>query len=324
MSNIDKETARKYLLEMLKIRHFEEACGRMYMQGKIKGFLHLYIGEEAIAVGSISELTKEDYVITHYRDHGHALARGMDPNKVMAELYGKKDGSSRGKGGSMHLFDKDLNFMGGYAIVGGHLPIAIGLALALKKQEKNGIVLCFFGDGAVNEGEFHESMNLAALWNLPVLFYLENNQYGMGTHVKRSSAAADILYKFADLYGMPATRIDGMDVITVKDSTKEAINKIRTNGGPVLIEAMTYRFRGHSMADPSAYRDESEIKEWEDKDPILLFKQYVNENKLLTDTDINNIEDEVKVIIADCLKFAEDSPLPDMSVARDKIYYSDN
>ena len=192
------------------------------------------------------------------------------------------------------------------------------------KQEKNGIVLCFFGDGAVNEGEFHESMNLAALWNLPVLFYLENNQYGMGTHVKRSSAAADILYKFADLYGMPATRIDGMDVITVKDSTKEAINKIRTNGGPVLIEAMTYRFRGHSMADPSAYRDESEIKEWEDKDPILLFKQYVKENNLLTDTGINNIEDEVKVIIADCLKFAEDSPLPDMSVARDKIYYSDN
>ena len=183
MSNIDKETARKYLLEMLKIRHFEEACGRMYMQGKIKGFLHLYIGEEAIAVGSISELTKEDYVITHYRDHGHALARGMDPNKVMAELYGKKDGSSRGKGGSMHLFDKDLNFMGGYAIVGGHLPIANGLALALKKQEKNGIVLCFFGDGAVNEGEFHESMNLAALWNLPVLFYLENNQYLSLIHI---------------------------------------------------------------------------------------------------------------------------------------------
>ena len=324
MSNIDKETARKYLLEMLKIRHFEEACGRMYMQGKIKGFLHLYIGEEAIAVGAISQLTKQDYVITHYRDHGHALARGMDPNKVMAELYGKKDGSSRGKGGSMHLFDKQLNFMGGYAIVGGHLPIAIGLGLALKKQKKEGVVLCFFGDGAVNEGEFHESMNLAALWDLPVLFYLENNQYGMGTHVKRSSAAADILYKFADLYGMPATRIDGMDVITVQDSTKEAINKIRTNSGPVLIEAMTYRFRGHSMADPSAYRDDSEIEEWQDKDPILLFKQYVKENNLLTDSDISNIENEVKVIIEDCLKFAEDSPLPDMSVARDKIYYSDS
>ena len=324
MSNIDKETARKYLLEMLKIRHFEEACGRMYMQGKIKGFLHLYIGEEAIAVGAISQLTKQDYVITHYRDHGHALARGMDPNKVMAELYGKKGGSSRGKGGSMHLFDKQLNFMGGYAIVGGHLPIAIGLGLALKKQKKEGVVLCFFGDGAVNEGEFHESMNLAALWDLPVLFYLENNQYGMGTHVKRSSAAADILYKFADLYGMPATRIDGMDVITVQDSTKEAINKIRTNGGPVLIEAMTYRFRGHSMADPSAYRDDSEVEEWQDKDPILLFKQYVKENNLLTDSDINNLENEVKVIIEDCLKFAEDSPLPDMSVARDKIYYSDS
>ena len=324
MSNIDKETARKYLLEMLKIRHFEEACGRMYMQGKIKGFLHLYIGEEAIAVGAISQLTKQDYVITHYRDHGHALARGMDPNKVMAELYGKKGGSSRGKGGSMHLFDKQLNFMGGYAIVGGHLPIAIGLGLALKKQKKEGVVLCFFGDGAVNEGEFHESMNLAALWDLPVLFYLENNQYGMGTHVKRSSAAADILYKFADLYGMPATRIDGMDVITVQDSTKEAINKIRTNSGPVLIEAMTYRFRGHSMADPSAYRDDSEVEEWQDKDPILLFKQYVKENNLLTDSDINNLENEVKVIIEDCLKFAEDSPLPDMSVARDKIYYSDS
>jgi len=324
MSNIDKETARKYLLEMLKIRHFEEACGRMYMQGKIKGFLHLYIGEEAIAVGAISQLTKQDYVITHYRDHGHALARGMDPNKVMAELYGKKGGSSRGKGGSMHLFDKQLNFMGGYAIVGGHLPIAIGLGLALKKQKKEGVVLCFFGDGAVNEGEFHESMNLAALWDLPVLFYLENNQYGMGTHVKRSSAAADILYKFADLYGMPATRIDGMDVITVQDSTKEAINKIRTNSGPVLIEAMTYRFRGHSMADPSAYRDDSEVEEWQDKDPILLFKQYVKENNLLTDSDISNLENEVKVIIEDCLKFAEDSPLPDMSVARDKIYYSDS
>ena len=324
MSNIDKETARKYLLEMLKIRHFEEACGRMYMQGKIKGFLHLYIGEEAIAVGAISQLTKQDYVITHYRDHGHALARGMDPNKVMAELYGKKGGSSRGKGGSMHLFDKQLNFMGGYAIVGGHLPIAIGLGLALKKQKKEGVVLCFFGDGAVNEGEFHESMNLAALWDLPVLFYLENNQYGMGTHVKRSSAAADILYKFADLYGMPATRIDGMDVITVQDSTKEAINKIRTNSEPVLIEAMTYRFRGHSMADPSAYRDDSEVEEWQDKDPILLFKQYVKENNLLTDSDISNLENEVKVIIEDCLKFAEDSPLPDMSVARDKIYYSDS
>ena len=324
MSNIDKETARNYLLEKSKIRHFEEACGRMYMQGKIKGFLHLYIGEEAIAVGAISQLTNQDYVITHYRDHGHALARGMDPNKIMAELYGKKGGSSRGKGGSMHLFDKKLNFMGGYAIVGGHLPIAIGIGLALKKQKKDGIVLCFFGDGAVNEGEFHESMNLAALWNLPVLFYLENNLYGMVTHVKRSSAAADILYKFADLYGMPATRIDGMDVLTVQDSAKEAINKMRTNGGPVLIEAMTYRFRGHSMADPSSYREDSEIKEWEDKDPILLFKEYVKQNNLLTDIDISNIENEVKVIIENCLKFAENSPLPDMSVAMDKIYYSDN
>ena len=318
---MDKKIAKKYLFEMLKIRQFEEACGRMYMQGKIKGFLHLYIGEEAIAVGSISELSQDDYIITHYRDHGHALARGMDPNKAMAELYGKVDGTSRGKGGSMHLFDSNLNFMGGHAIVGGHMPIAVGIALGIKKQKRKGLVMCFFGDGAVNEGEFHESMNLAALWELPIIFYLENNQYGMGTHVKRSSANPEMLYKFADLYNMPSTKIDGMDVLTVRDSAREAIDKIRNERGPILIEAMTYRFRGHSMADPSAYRENEEVQQWQkEKDPIELFKQHCYTNNVLTKEEVESINEEVKAVIKECLDFAENSPFPDMSVAADKIY----
>jgi pyruvate dehydrogenase E1 component alpha subunit len=318
---MDKKIAKKYLFEMLKIRQFEEACGRMYMQGKIKGFLHLYIGEEAIAVGSISELSQDDYIITHYRDHGHALARGMDPNKAMAELYGKVDGTSRGKGGSMHLFDSNLNFMGGHAIVGGHLPIAVGIALGIKKQKKKGLVMCFFGDGAVNEGEFHESMNLAALWELPIIFYLENNQYGMGTHVKRSSANPEMLYKFADLYNMPSTKIDGMDVVTVRDSAREAIDKIRNESGPILIEAMTYRFRGHSMADPSEYRENEEVQQWQkEKDPIELFKQYCFTNNILSKEETELINQEVKEVIKECLDFAENSQFPDMNVAADKIY----
>jgi len=318
---MDKKIAKKYLFEMLKIRQFEEACGRMYMQGKIKGFLHLYIGEEAIAVGSISELSQDDYIITHYRDHGHALARGIDPNKAMAELYGKVDGTSRGKGGSMHLFDSNLNFMGGHAIVGGHLPIAVGIALGIKKQKKKGLVMCFFGDGAVNEGEFHESMNLAALWELPIIFYLENNQYGMGTHVKRSSANPEMLYKFADLYNMPSTKIDGMDVVTVRDSAREAIDKIRNESGPILIEAMTYRFRGHSMADPSEYRENEEVQQWQkEKDPIELFKQYCFTNNILSKEETELINQEVKEVIKECLDFAENSQLPDMNVAADKIY----
>jgi len=318
---MDKKTAKKYLFEMLKIRQFEEACGRMYMQGKIKGFLHLYIGEEAIAVGSISELSQDDYIITHYRDHGHALARGIDPNKAMAELYGKVDGTSRGKGGSMHLFDSNLNFMGGHAIVGGHLPIAVGIALGIKKQKKKGLVMCFFGDGAVNEGEFHESMNLAALWELPIIFYLENNQYGMGTHVKRSSANPEMLYKFADLYNMPSTKIDGMDVVTVRDSAREAIDKIRNESGPILIEAMTYRFRGHSMADPSEYRENEEVQQWQkEKDPIELFKQYCFTNNILSKEETELINQEVKEVIKECLDFAENSQFPDMNIAADKIY----
>ena len=221
----------------------------------------------------------------------------------------------------MHLFDSNLNFMGGHAIVGGHLPIAVGIALGIKKQKKKGLVMCFFGDGAVNEGEFHESMNLAALWELPIIFYLENNQYGMGTHVKRSSANPEMLYKFADLYNMPSTKIDGMDVVTVRDSAREAIDKIRNESGPILIEAMTYRFRGHSMADPSEYREHEEVQQWQkEKDPIELFKQYCFTNNILSKEETELINQEVKEVIKECLDFAENSQLPDMNVAADKIY----
>ena len=229
---------------MLLIRRFEEQCERLYMDGKIRGFLHLYIGEEAIAVGALSNLRDDDYIITHYRDHGHALARGMAPNAVMAELMGKVTGTSGGKGGSMHLFDVEKGFMGGHAIVGGHLPIAVGLALAIKYRGGDQVVVCFFGDGAVNQGEFHESLNLASLWGLPVLFFLENNLYGMGTHVDRTHAGGRDIFQSADTYEIPAAQVDGMDVLAVWEATLEAVQRVRGDGGPVFLEAMTYRFQG--------------------------------------------------------------------------------
>ena len=259
--------AVEFYRQMLMIRLFENACARLYMQGKIKGFLHLYIGEEAIAIGSISVLNQDDYVISHYRDHGHALAKGMDPGVVMAELCGKATGSSAGKGGSMHLFDASKCFMGGHAIVGGLLPIAVGLGLAIKLQGESRVVLCFFGDGAVNQGEFHESLNLASLWRLPVVFFLENNLYGMGSHVDTTHAGGRDIYVTADPYRIPAVQIDGMDLMAVRDATTEALTRVRSDGGPVFIEAMTYRFRGHSMADPSIYRDQGEVEEWRARSP---------------------------------------------------------
>ena len=257
---LQKSQVAEYYSRMLLIRRFEEAAARLYMQGKVGGFLHLYIGQEAVAVGSITALENDDYVITHYRDHGHALARGMDPKVVMAELRGKATGSSRGKGGSMHLFDAARNFMGGFAIVGGQIPIAAGLALAAKYRDEERVVLCFLGDGAVNQGEFHESMNLASLWKLPVLFLLENNLYGMGTHVERTHAGGRDIYTTAEAYRIPAAQIDGMNVVEVGEATVEALKRVRSGSGPVFIEAMTYRFRGHSMADPSAYRDDVEVE----------------------------------------------------------------
>ena len=280
--NIDKAQVADFYRKMLLIRRFEEASGRLYMQGLIRGFLHLYIGEEAVAVGAISLLEPQDYVITHYRDHGHALARGMDPKACMAELCGRATGSSGGKGGSMHLFDANLHFMGGHAIVGGQMPIGVGMALGIKMKKQNGVVMVFFGDGAVNEGEFHESLNLASLWKLPVIFMLENNLYGMGSHVDMTHAAGRDIYNSAEYYKIPATQVDGMDLIAVREATSFAIDRVRAGNGPVFLEAMTYRYRGHSMADPVNYREMDEVEEWRINDPIDRFKTLAIGEGLIT------------------------------------------
>ena len=318
--NLEKSQVAEYYRQMLLIRRFEEASGRLYMQGKIRGFLHLYIGEEAIAVGAMSALEDDDYVISHYRDHGHALARGLDPGAVMAELYGKATGVSGGKGGSMHLFDVSRNFMGGYAIVGGQLPIAVGLALAIKYRHQSRAVLCFFGDGSVNEGEFHEAMNLASLWKLPVLFLLENNLYGMGSHVERTHAGGKDIYMVAEQYKIPAAQIDGMELVAVREATTEALKRVRSGSGPVFLEAVTYRFRGHSIADPSAYRDASEVDEWREKDPIEKFKALMLEEELITEEEIARLDEEVEAAVGEAVRFAEDSPDPDPESLHDNVY----
>ena len=318
--NLEKTEVAEYFRKMLLIRRFEEASARLYMQRLIGGFLHLYIGEEAVAVGAISLLEPQDYVITHYRDHGHALARGMDPKACMAELCGRSTGASGGKGGSMHLFDASRNFMGGHAIVGGQLPIGVGIGLGIQMQAKNAVVMVFFGDGAVNEGEFHESMNLASLWKLPVVFFLENNLYGMGTHVDRTHAAGRDIYNSAEYYKIPAVQIDGMDFMEVREATSEALRRVRVGNGPVFIEAMTYRYRGHSMADPVKYRESSEVEEWRINDPIDRFKALVLEDGLITPQEIEQIQGEVATTIAEAIEFAKDSPFPDVDSIYDNVY----
>ncbi|MCU0294699.1 MAG: pyruvate dehydrogenase (acetyl-transferring) E1 component subunit alpha, partial [Candidatus Nanopelagicales bacterium] len=252
---------------MLRVRRFEERCVELYSETKIRGFLHVYIGEEAVATGVMAGLRDDDAVVATYREHGHALLRGMSAREVMAEMYGKVTGCSRGRGGSMHLFDKDIRFFGGNAIVGGGLPTAVGLALADHMQKRDRVSVCFFGEGAMAEGEFHESMNLAQLWNLPVLFVCENNLYAMGTALSRSESETNLPMK-ASAYEMPAWSVDGMDVTAVADSAGRAIEAIRAGGGPHFIEARTYRFRAHSMFDPERYRDKAEVALWRERDPI--------------------------------------------------------
>ena len=315
-----KEEIPTFYRNMLLIRKFEEQCGRLYMEQKIKGFLHLYIGEEAIATGAISALRDDDYIITHYRDHGHALARGFVAGAVMAELMGKATGCSGGKGGSMHLFDVSKGFMGGHAIVGAHLPIAVGLAFAIKQQKIVSDVLCFFGDGAVNQGEFHEAMNLSAVWNLPVLFVLENNLYGMGSHVSRTHAAGPDMYKIAESYNMGTLQVDGMDVIDVRHHVDKALEHLRKGEGPLFLEAKTYRFRGHSMADPSAYRDSSEVVEWQTKDPIDNLAKLAIQYNIFEESDLEKIDKEVQESVDDAIAFADGSDEPDMTELYNNIY----
>ena len=319
-ANLGKEEAIGLYEQMLLIRRFEEQSDRLYKSGKIKGFCHLYIGQEAIAVGAISTLRPEDYIITHYRDHGHALARGMDPKVVMSELMGKVTGSSRGLGGSMHLFDVEKRFMGGHAIVGGQLPLATGLAMAIKHKKDDQIVLCFFGDGAVNEGEFHESMNLASMWGLPVLFFLENNLYGMGTHVDFTRSGGREIYTSADAYGIPATQVDGMDVLAVQEVTRQAIQRIRTGEGPVFVEAMCYRFRGHSVQDPMFYRDKEEVKKWEARDPINIFEQMMINDGILESEDTQEVAKNVGQAVSEAVDFADGSDEPGFEAIDQNIY----
>ena len=317
---LDRNQVMDFYRQMLLIRVFEERSAEQYMLGKIRGFLHLYIGEEAIAVGAISTLEARDYIVTHYRDHGHALARGMEPEVIMAELFGKATGSSKGKGGSMHLFDVSKGFMGGYAIVGGQMPIALGLALASKYRDEDKVVMCFLGDGAINEGEFHESMNLAALWQLPIIFFCENNLYGMGASVDQTLVFHNEIYKFANAYHMPSKRVDGMDVLAVREATKEAVELVRGDGGPFFIEAMTYRFRGHSMADPSEYRSKVEEDEWRVKDPILALKNRIQEEGLISEAEMDAMYHEVESLVEEAVAFADESPFPEPEALFNDVY----
>ena len=290
------------------------------MQGKIRGFLHLYIGEEAIAVGAISALRPDDYVIGHYRDHGHAIAKGMDPKIAMAELCGKATGSSGGKGGSMHLFDVERHFMGGHAIVGGQMPIAAGLALSSKYKKEDLVTLCFFGDGAVNQGEFHETLNLASVWKLPILFLLENNLYGMGTHVDRTHAGGRHIYEVASAYDIPGVQIDGMDVLGVNECVSEAVKSIRKGEGPRFIEAMCYRYRGHSMADPTMYRERDEAQELGIKDPIDSLKNFMIQFDVVGEEELAKIAAKVDEQVNEAVQFAEDSPAPSMDAMYTNVY----
>ena len=317
---IDRVAARELYRQMFLIRSFEEECGVQYVQGRIRGFLHLYIGEEAVGVGAISVLNDDDYVVSHYRDHGHALAKGLDPSAVMAELMGKAAGVSGGRGGSMHLFDVSRCFMGGYAIVGGQLPVATGLGLAISHLRQDRAVMCFLGDGAVNQGVFHESMNLASLWKLPVIFMLENNLYGMGTHIDRTHAAGRDLYTAADSYNIPAMQVDGMDVVLVREAAAEAVRRVRTGEGPVFLEAITYRYRGHSMADPVQYRDNEEVERWRVKDPISSFVDYAVANNLLGPQDLAELQDQVQKQVAEAVRFALGAKEPTIESMYGQVY----
>ncbi|OGL12250.1 MAG: pyruvate dehydrogenase (acetyl-transferring) E1 component subunit alpha [Candidatus Rokubacteria bacterium RIFCSPLOWO2_12_FULL_71_22] len=308
---VDAELARRLLGEMLLIRRFEEKAAEAYALGKIGGFLHLYIGEEAVAVGATSVLRPDDYAISAYREHGHCLAKGSDPRRAMAELYGRRDGLSKGKGGSMHLFDRSVNFLGGHAIVGAHLPVAAGVGFGIKYRGGDQVVVCYFGDGAVPQGEFHESMNLVALWKLPVIYVCENNRYAMGTSTERALAQTEI-WQFGRTYGIPAERVDGMDVLAVREAVGRAVERARADKTPALIEADTYRFRGHSMRDPAGavYRTREEVEREKQRDPIALFRGYALAAKLVTDDDVRTLEKDAVDRVDEAVAFADASPEP--------------
>lgn len=319
----DASTCYDLLARMALIRRFEEEAGRQYQRAKAGGFLHLAIGEEATIVGTASAMRDDDYLIGTYRTHGHAIARGTDPKRVMAELFGRVDGTSGGRGGSMHIFDLENRFMGGYGVVGGNLPIAAGLALASEYRSEDDVTVCMFGDGASNTGNFGETMNLAALWKLPVLFLVENNLYGMGTSVERHSAQTD-LSKKAEGFGVPGRRIDGMDVLAVREGVAEGIRLAREERRPNLLEAFTYRYRGHSAADPEVYREREEVEEWREKDPIESFAARCLEAGVLGEREVEEVRRKADETVKAAVEFADASPEPPLDTLYESLYVLDS
>ena len=309
------------LRSMLLQRRFEERCAEAYALGKIGGFCHLYIGQEAVSTGSLSLLRPDDYVITTYRDHGQALARGMTPRAVMAELFGRQDGCARGKGGSMHMFDANLNFLGGHGIVGGHVPVAAGVGFAIKYRGGDQVIICFMGESVVNTGAFHEALNMAGLWKLPCVFIIENNRYGMGTALERASAIHDI-YERGAAYNMPRAQCDGQDVYAVRAAVGEAIERARKEQVPTLLEVRTYRFMGHSMSDAvsGTYRTKAELEEYMKRDPIALLRMRMQENGELTDEQLQQLDDEIKAVVQDSWDFADASPELPLEALYEDVY----
>ena len=322
-SKFSKETYMFWFENMLLMRRFEEKAGQLYGQQKIKGFCHLYIGQEACASGAVTALKKGDKYITAYRDHGHPLALGTDPKKVMAELFAKETGISKGKGGSMHMFDKENHFFGGHGIVGGQVPLGAGIAFAEKYNKTDNICMTLMGDGAVRQGAFHEALNMAMTWKLPVIFVIENNGYAMGTSVERTSNVRE-LYTLGEAYDMPAAPVDAMNPENVHIAVEEAAIRARKGDGPTLLEFRTYRYKGHSMSDPAKYRTKEEVQTYKDQDPIEQVRAKILKNKYATEEELKAIDDQVKNVVAESVKFAEESPYPDPSEAFKDVYVQED
>jgi len=315
-----KETSLSLLQNMLLMRRFEEKAGQMYGLRKIGGFCHLYIGQEAVAAGTIGALDlKSDYVIGAYRDHGHALAVGMDPKEIMAELYGKASGCSKGKGGSMHMYSNEKHMLGGNGIVGSQIPVGTGVAWKIKYMEEKGVVLCYFGDGAIHQGAFHESLNLAKIHDLPIIYIVENNQYGMGTDFKRVSSVHD-LAQMGYAYDIPGKQLNGMQVMEVYDEFVKAVKSVREEPHPLFYEIKTYRYRGHSMSDPAKYRTPEELEEYKQQDPIPILLKQLQEEKFITEKEYKKMDDEIKAICDESVDFAEKSPEPDLSALYEDVF----
>ena len=316
---MDKETLLRWYRQMVLIRTFEQKCSELYQQGKIGGFLHLYIGQEAVAVGTINARQANDHLITAYRDHAHAIMAGTDVKYLMAEMLGKATGISKGRGGSMHLADVSKNYWGGYGIVGGHVPLGVGIALAEQYKGTDSAVLCYMGDGSTNIGYFHEALNLAGVWDLPVVFIVENNQYGMGTAVDRASAVPTMVEKAA-AYGMKGKKVDVMNVLEVYNATEKALQAVRKGKAPQFLEMITYRFEGHSMGDPLRYRTKEEVHKWQENDPIGILEKHVLDSAGATQEEMDALDEEVKLEIAAAVQFAEESPFPELDTLFEHIY----